>query len=264
MRQRICLSWMAVAVLAAPLWGGAYYKTVTTTDVQGGPGDSTVQAWVEGDKAKAEFVDSANPLTPAGSYLLTQDGARTILLVNPEDKTYAEWDLAAMMGMVGGVMKGMGPLLKFEVSQPQVEKLAEEDGGTLLGMPTRHYRYRTTYAMKVKVFGMGQETMVVSEEDIWSTDALADPGFGIWLRKTPPSFGNEQLDALVAAEMSKVSGLPLKRITVQTTTPKGRGKPTTTRTQMEVKELRRTDVPASTFQLPPGYRQVSLLPTMER
>lgn len=246
--------------LADPALGGVYYKAVTTVAGQPG-GDTTIEAWVEGDKAMVAFLDSENPLTPAGTYLLTQDGGRTVLLVNPEERTYARWDLEGMVGAVGGMMKGMGPLLKFEVSQPRVEKLADEDGGSLLGMPTRHYRYRTSYEMKVKVFGMGQQSSVVSEQEMWTTAELRDAGFGVWLRKTPPSFNNEQLDALVAAEMSKVQGLPLKQTTIQTMTP-ARGKPTTTRTEMVVKELKQMAVPAGTFQLPSGYSETQILPTM--
>jgi hypothetical protein len=262
MRKAIGFIVAALALVASPSAAGVYYKAVTAVEGQQGVGDTTVQAWIEGEKARIEFVESGNPLTPAGAYLLTQDGGRTILLVNPEQKTYAEWDLAAMAGVAGSVMKGMGPLLKFEVSQPRVEKLADEDGGSLLGLPVRHFRYRTSYTMKVKVFGMGQESSVVSEQDIWTTRQLEDVALGVWLLKEPPSFGNEQLDALVAAETSKIDGLPLKQTTVQTTTSK-RGQ-TTTRTHMEVKELRQGNPPAGSFQLPAGYRETQLLPTIER
>ena len=260
-RVLIGLAIVAAAVVAVPAEAGIYYKAVTDVDGQGDAGDVSVEGWVDGEKAKVEFLESGNPMTPAGGYLLSQDGGRTILLVNPEEKTYAVWDLAAMMGMMGGMMKSMGPLLKFEVSQPRVEKLADEDGGSLVGLTTRHYRYRTTYGMKVKVFGMGQESTVVSEQEIWATPQLQDLGLAVWLRKEPTKTGNEQLDKLIAAEMGKVAGFPLKSITVTTTTSQ-RGPATTTRSVMEVKELRRGDVPPGTFQLPAGYTEVQLLPAM--
>jgi hypothetical protein len=263
-KRTVCVALMilAAAVAAAPVRAGIYYKSVSRTEAQGAAAaDTTVQGWVDGEKAKIEFSASGNPMTPAGAYLLTQDGGRTVLLVNPEEKTYATWDLEAMLGVVGGVMKGMGPLLKFEVSQPRVEKLAEEDGGSLVGLPTRHYRYRTSYSMQVKVFGMGQENAVVTEQDIWATSQLQDAALGVWLRTGPPKTGNDQLDSLIAAEMGKVTGFPLKSITVSTSTGK-RGQKTTTRSVMEVKELRRADVPAATFQLPAGYTETQLLPTM--
>ncbi|HYN23266.1 MAG TPA: DUF4412 domain-containing protein, partial [Thermoanaerobaculia bacterium] len=177
-------------------------------------------------------------------------------------KTYAAWDLQAMMGMVGSVMQGMGPLLKVEVSDPKVEKLLDEEGGTVAGLPTRHYRYRTAYTMKIKVLGMGREESVVTEQDIWATDRLQDVALGVWLRSEPPRTGNEQLDKLVAAEMKKTAGFPLKTVTVSTSTPK-KGQPTTTRTTMEVTQLDTSaDVAAASFEIPAGYEETEILMPM--
>jgi len=54
-----------------------------------------------------------------------------------------------MLGTAGAVMNGMGAMVKMDFSTPKVEKLADEDGGTLLGLPTRHVRYRTSYTLTV-------------------------------------------------------------------------------------------------------------------
>lgn len=264
MRNRKPLILAVVFTLAAlPSFAGIHYKAVTKTqDASNQSSDVAVEGWVTGDKAKVEFKEAGNnPVAKKGAYLISKDGGRTIYFVDPAEKTYAEWDLQAMLGMVGSVMQGMGPLLKVEFSDPKVEKLAEEAGGTISGLPTTHYRYRTSYNMKIKVMGMGQDANVVTEQDVWSTDKLQDVGLGVWLRSDPPRTGNEQFDKLIASEVDKAKGFPLKTVTVSTTTQK-KGKQTVTRSTMEVTQLDTSaDVPASSFEIPAGYQETQLLPT---
>jgi hypothetical protein len=218
---------------------------------------------VAGEKARVEFKESANPVAKQGAYLITKDGGKTVFLVDPEEKTYAEWNLQAMLGLVGSVMQGMGPMLKIEFSNPKVEKLLDEDGGALLGLPTRHYRYRTSYNMKIKVLGMGNEASVVTDQDVWSTDRLQDIGLGVWLRSDPPRTGNEQFDKLLAAEMDKSHGFPLKTVTVSTSTQK-KGKQTVTRSTTEVTQLDTSaNVPATSFEIPAGYKETQIVPTAQ-
>ena len=266
MRQKSLILSFLFALAALPSFAGIHYKAVTKTeDATNQAGDIAVEGWVAGDKAKVEFEEANknNPMAKKGAYLITKDGGRTIYFVDPSEKTYAEWDLQAMMGMVGSVMQGMGPLLKVEFTDPKVEKLLEENGGTISGLPTTHYRYRTSYNMKIKVMGMGQEANVVTEQDVWATDKLQDVGLGIWLRNEPPRTGNANFDKLIAGEMERAKGFPLKTVTVSTTTQK-KGKQTVTRSTMEVTQLDTSaDVPASSFEIPAGYQETQLLPTAE-
>lgn len=250
------------ALATAPAWAGIHYKAVTDNqDSKAGSSKIEVEGWVSGNSARVEIKDSNNPVMGTGTYLLTKDGSKTIYLVNPEEKTYAKWDVQAMLGALGSVMKGMGPLLKMDVSEPKVEKLAEEDGGQLLGLPTRHYKYRTSYNMTFKVFGMGQTSNVLVEQDIWSTDQLNDLALGAWLRSEPPTMGNEGLDRLIKSEMGKMRGYPLKTVTVTTNTPQKKGEKTVTRSTMQVTQLDTSaTVPASRFEIPSGYQETQLLP----
>jgi hypothetical protein len=255
------LSLALAATLAVPALAGIHYQATTTTeDASGKSGKIQVEGWVSGDKAKVEFKDSNNPMAHAGTYLLTKDGGKTLYLVNPEEKTYAQWDLQAILGLAGSVLQSMGPLLKFEFSDPKVEKLLEEDGGNVAGQPTRHTRFRTSYSMKMKVFGLGNSADTVSEQDIWATTRLQDMGLGIWLRADPPHTGNEQFDKLIAAERDKVTGFPLKTVTTTTTTQK-KGKQSVTRQVMEVTQLQTQSVPDSSFEIPAGYEETQMLPT---
>jgi hypothetical protein len=263
MRQTI-LGLLGLVLLALPAWAGMHYTAVTSTeDQQGHSAKLKAEGWVSGDKAKVVFEQSDHPLMKPGSYLLTKDGAHVLYLVNPEDKTYAVWDVNAMLGALGGLMNGMGPILKLEFSDPKVEKLSEEDGGTLLGLPTRHYKFRTSYGMKMKIFGFGSSADTVVDQDVWASKRLADPGFGVWLRSEPPHTGNSQFDKLVSAEAAKLrlEGFPLKTTTVSTTTQKGKQR--VSRSTQEVTQLEARSIPDSTFEVPAGYKETQILPAAE-
>ncbi|HEX3528891.1 MAG TPA: DUF4412 domain-containing protein [Thermoanaerobaculia bacterium] len=253
----------ALALAAAPAFAGIHYKSVT--HMEGGPqgrtaGDTKVEGWAAGDKSRVEFRESASPLMKPGMYMITKDGGKTMYMVNPEDKTYFEWDLKGMLGTAGAVMNGMGAMVKMDFSTPKVEKLVDEDGGTLLGLPTRHVRYRTSYTLTVKVLGMGNSSDVVSDQDIWTTQKLSDLALGAWLRADPPHTGNEQLDKLIASGREKIQGIPLKMITVSTNTDKKKGKQTVTRMTMEVTEINTSaSVPPSSFEIPAGYKESEMM-----
>lgn len=268
MRQRSC-SILAFTILASllaavPAVAGIHYKSTTHMESSAGargPGDVQVEGWVSTDRARIEFHQSGNPITKEGTYLITKDGGKTIFLVNPEEKTYAVWDLKAMMGMVGGMMNGMGPLLHLDFTDPKVAKTLDEDGGTVVGLPTRHTHYRTSYTITIKVLGMGNTSDVVTEQDIWSTQRLSDVALGVWLRSEPPRTGNEQLDKLIASGMEKSQGFPLKMVTVTTSTQQKKGRQTTTRSTMEVTELDTSaKVADSSFEIPGGYKETQLMP----
>ena len=250
---------------AAPGFAGIHYKATTTVqDASSKSSKILVEGWVSGDNAKVAFLESGgNPVAQEGTYMVTKDGGRTLYLVNPEEKTYAKWDVQGMLGALGSIMNSMGPLLKMQFSDPKVEKLAEDDGGVIQGLPTRHYKYRTSYTMTVRVLGMGNTSDVVNEQDVWTTSKLADPGLGVWLRAEPPRTGNAEFDKLISAEAYQFKGFPVKMVTVSTSTPK-KGKPTTSRSTMEVTQIDASaTVPASAFEIPAGYQETQLLPTTQ-
>lgn len=260
-QPRIVALALLAALAAMPAFAGIHYKAVTKTqDERGKSNDMKVEGWVAGNNAKVEIQESWHPILHKGSFLLTKNGAQTIYLVDPEEKTYTEWDPQAMLGAAGAVLGSAGPLLKFEISDPKVEKLLEEAGPTIAGQPTRHYRYRTSYTMKMKVLGMGNEAAIVNEEDIWTTDRLQDAALSVWLRADSLRTGNEQMDKLIESGRGKVTGFPLKTVTVSTSTNKKNNKATTTRTTMEVTELdTQANVPATAFEIPAGYEKTEAM-----
>lgn len=247
-------------LITLPALGGVHYKTVTTVDQQKKQ-TTSAEAWVSGEKAKIVFNQSPSPITPAGNYLVTHDAGETLFLVDPKKETYSEWSMEAMFKSIGGLLEAAGPIVKLEFDSPDIDRLGEEPGEAMHGLETSHSRFRTNYRMSMKVVGMKRAWDISSEQDTWSTDELKDPALAVWLRGVPRSTGNEELDNLLEAEMSKVKGFPLKIVTANTMTNK-KGKSKTTITTMRVTELEQVDLPDSTFPLPAalGYEKVEMLP----
>ena len=216
MRNRFMVLLLGASLLAVAAQAGWEYTAVTKAEGGGRKAQmmgNSIKALVAGNQARGEFVESANPMMSAGSYLLMQDAGKTMYMVNPQEKTYSTWDLKAMMGMAGGAMS----MMNMQVKEPKVEKLLEEDGGKILGYPTTHYRFRTSYSMEMSFMGMNQSSSVVKEEDIWATTALKEAAFSFQGIGAEMKSGNEQLDRLIAAQKGKVTGFPLKMVHSQST-----------------------------------------------
>lgn len=259
MRKQVIVGSIVSLVLAGTSFGGYSFKSVTTST--GGRGadarNSAVQALVEGEHARVEFTEGSNPMMKKGDYVLTKDAGKTMLMVSPTDKTYATWDMEAMMGAAGDMMKAMGGMMKMEFSDPKIEKLTDEAGESILGYPTRHYKFRTTFTTTVSIMGRQNVSSTVKEEEIWATTAITDAGMGAWLRKSPPKTGNESIDKLIQAEMGKVQGFPLRHIMVNSSTDAS-GRTQTHTTTTEVTELKKTSVPDSTFVVPSDYTELKM------
>ncbi len=259
--RKSTILFLAMILAAGNVLAGYHFVAENRTEAAGQkPNLFTVEGWVEGDKARVVFKGSSMGAgVPEGSYIISTDGGKTMYLVNPEEKTYSAWDMEAMLQSAGAMMNAMGGVVKMEVRDKKVEAADPVPGGEIAGYPTTKYVFDTSYTMVMKVFGMGKSMHVESHEEIWTTDKLADPGFGAWLRKKPPKTGNADLDALIEAGMKDIDGVVLKQVTRSTSTdPKG--KSTTTVSTMEVTTIDETTVDDSMFQIPAGYTEKPLVP----
>lgn len=238
---------------AVPAQAGLYYEAETTVDK--GAGSSVVHAWVDGENARIEMIESDNPVVGKNTYLITRDAGKTLYLVDPKEETYSEFNLAAMMNLV----EGMSGLVNLEFSDPEVEKLDEKDGGEILGYSTRYYKYQTSYTFRMKIMGIKNSTFTETIQEMWTTDAVDAPALGVWLRKEGRTSGDSGLDDIIAAEMEKIQGFPLKTIAVSSSVSGKKGKTQTTKTTTEVTVLREESVDAAKFEIPSNYQRTELL-----
>jgi hypothetical protein len=260
MKKALSLAVVVIAVAASAASAGTYLSAVTTTDgVKAGSGlDATVRMWAEGDKARVEVAESRSAVLRPGLFLLTLDGGRTVFLVDPSEKTFAKWDGAAAPGATAAEASARRRVV-VTYSEPKVEKLAESDGGQVAGVPTTHLRFRITFSATTKEMGVQQTSTTLVEDDLWVAPRPADAALGIWLAKGPRKTGDEKLDALLAAQQPKFDGFPLKRVTVTTTTDDA-GRKSVVTTTTTVSELIVGEMPAGTFAMGTGYREIPPAP----
>lgn len=241
-----------VLLLLSSAFAGVRFEAVTRGD--SGLVDAHVRAVVSGSNIRVEYLEGS-AVADAGEYMLSHDGGKTLYWVEPATRTYSKFNTDAMMAAMGTMVQGVRALhVRFQA--PKVEKLLEEDGGLVAGMPTRHYRYRTTYTATAESLGMVKTSTNTVEEDIWCSSALTDPGLGAWLNKQPAKTGDAQFDSIIAAEMAKVQGFPLKRITVTRSVDPADKKEHVSHAEMEVLNLRQETVSDSEFKLPANYVEV--------
>jgi hypothetical protein len=257
MQKKTILGFVGALFTAATAHAGWEYTAVTkaTGGQHADMVNNQVHALIDGPKARFEFVESSNPVMAAGNYFITEDAGQTVYLVNPAEKTYSAWKMDAMLGLAGGVM-GM---MNMKVTDQKIEKLLEEDGGRLLGQPTTHYKFRTAYTMEMNLMGRRQTTSTVSEEDLWTTTALTDAAATFAPLRRNMKTGNAELDKLIAEQLSKARGFPLKIIS--TRNAKGtRGQPQASQVIMEVTALKPASPAASQFKPPADYTAHDMAP----
>ncbi len=238
-----------------------YYEATTRTEGEsaGRGATANVRGWVDGSRAKVEYLDAdSSGLFRAGSYLLTTDGGATLYLVNPAERAVSELELDAMFGMMGSVMNAMGGLVNMQFGDFVNERVEQRPGENILGYPTTFHHFNTGYTATMSVLGMRNESRSETRQQVWCADGLQADGFGIWLRPDRFRTGNTELDQLIAQEYGALDCVPL-RMRSESTTSDRRGRPSTTTTVMEVTVLREESAPVSTFELPADYEHVSLL-----
>jgi Domain of unknown function (DUF4412) len=238
-------------LIALPSSAGITF-TAKTISTEGG--DVTVRALVSGSRAKVTFLQSGSNIAATGDYMLSLDQGTTLYLISPGTRTYTRYDTRTMMSGMGQMVQGLRGTMKVTFESPNVEKVLEEDGGLIAGQPTRHYRYRTSYVVSIHAVGDKKATTEI-EEDIWTTTSLSDPALAIWLKKDPAPTGDPQLDAMIKAEMDKVQGFPLRRITI-THMHDVNGAEHNSRVEMQVTTIKRTPIAASEFVIPKTYKRV--------
>ena len=181
-----------------------YFQTART-DGDDKSSDFNARAYLDGQRSRIEFI-SGNTYPP-GTYMISTDGARRLLFVDPTQKLYTEVNTLGIASAIGTSNIVINNL------QSQVTKL--DDGKVVAGVPTDHYRLTMSYDITVTFRNMPLKQSVRTVIDKWTTvrfGDVADSAFG-----NPVQTGNAKVDELINAETTKIKGFPLRQ-TVQVTT----------------------------------------------
>lgn len=242
-------------------------------------GRQLAQVWIEGARTKVVFEESDDPLMPAGTYLLAP-GPDVVYLVNPARRTIARLGMAEMEPLgekdqeaAERAPEAGGP--KLEVVGLRLEQKLDEPGPSLLGFPTRHYRYELSYVERQRLRGMSAtfNFSVQERHEFWATAALKEAPAARILRahRIADAWGEARREVEEAEARLYAQGFILKHLIERDTTSSivgdagimrmmpGMSDTTTERITREVLGLRQAKLDESVFELPGDYAETEFL-----
>ncbi|HEX9162873.1 MAG TPA: hypothetical protein VF980_14295 [Thermoanaerobaculia bacterium] len=213
--------------------------------------DLNARAVLDGPRSRVEFI-SGNTYPP-GTYMISTDGARRLLFVDPTQKLYTEVNTLGIASAIGTSNIAISNL------KSSVTRLA--DSQVIAGIPADHYRLTMTYDITIVFRNMPLKQSVRTNIDQWTTVRFGDVGDAAFASGIQT--GNPKVDEVITAETTKIKGFPLRQV-VQVTTINNTGQATGTKlvvpaTRTKTREMTVTSVAEmkaddAMFAVPAGYQ----------
>ncbi len=267
---------LAAKPLSAPVSGGTTYEWVMRSQSsRTGDKESVMmrgRGTFAGNDGKLEILEASaqstggqsNMFGGKGSYFLVLDGGKKMMMVDPTNKQYMEWDMASMMAGMSKMVNAVGGMVKMEMSDVKIDAHNMGPGETIQGYQTVHYQMVQNYTMSVKVFGHESKSRNESTTDYYFAPALkglANPfvSNSQAYAQSFDMFNNPDYKTQMSAAMSKIgsAGVPLKSVVKSVRTDE-KGKQETSIVTTEMVNFKNGDIPSSTFAIPAGYTQVQM------
>jgi hypothetical protein len=187
--------------------------------------------------------------------VISTDGARRLLFVDPTQKSYTEVNTVGIANAIG--------TSSITITNLQSNVVKLDDSEVIAGMPADHYRLTITYDITVNFRTLPLKESVRTTIDKWTTVRFGDEGDSAFANSAQT--GNAKVDEVIAAETTKIRGFPLKQ-TVQTVTINQSGASAgsklrlpSSRTQtheMTVTSIAEVHPDDKMFRIPADYRKV--------
>jgi hypothetical protein len=210
-----------------------------------------------------ETMSPAGTFGSAGSYFLVREGGKKMLMVDPTNKQYMEWDMANMLAGMSKMVNAVGGLMKFEMSDIKIDSHNLGAGETLQGYPTVHYQMTENYTMNIKIFGRGSKTHTETTADYYFAPrlkGLSNPFMSNSraMAQSFDMFNNPDYKTQMAAAMAKIDfGVPVKMV-MHTVSTDDKGKQQTSIVTSEMVNFKNIDIPRSTFAIPDDYKLIEM------
>lgn len=182
--------------------------------------DLTARATIDGNRSRVDFLSGT--MYPPGTYVVSTDRLRRLFFVDPDNKWFTEVN-------TGGIASALGASnIRIENLKTEVVRL--DDRPRIAGIETEHQRLSVSYDITVSMRGIPLKQRVRTDIDSWTTMQFAHlqhDAFSTGLRT-----GNAEIDRLLEAESTKITGFPLRQIV-------------TVRTNFEAKNRSKIELPTS-------------------
>jgi hypothetical protein len=222
------------------------------------PNDMTGRAVIDGDRYRVEFLSGT--AFPPGSYMITTNGSKHQIWVDPTKKSYVEVNAASVANALGAS--------RITITNKKIDVTPMPDHPVFAGLPTDHYRMVMSYDIAVPFGQILLKQSVTAVIDKWTTMAYAGAADG-FLADGGIHTGNPDIDDLVAAENTKIKGFPLRQtieVTTMNASPRAAGsqiplKQVHTQTKdMTITAIEsKAEVAATLFQIPAGFHKADAL-----
>ena len=248
---------VALVFVAHAALAGIKYEFVQTSRSDSDsnpPTDLTARAVIDGERSRVDFI-SGNAYPP-GTYVISTDGLKKMLFVDPTQKLYTEVNSQSIAAAIGTSN------ITIENFVPTVTKLP--DTIVVAGLTGEHYRLTMTYDITVKFGALPLRQRIRTEIDKWTTVQFGDAADAV--TSALVTTGNAKIDEIILAESTKIKGFPLKqtvKITKLNQMTKASGPSElklpnvrTSSREMTVTSITQSPIAdASIFKVPAGYRK---------
>ena len=260
---------------AQPVADGMSYEFVMKTTSKQTGGKETVtlrgRGVYAGDDAKIEMLEASSSaggqeaFGGKGTYFIVRNGGQEMLLVNPKEKSYMQWDMAKMFAGMGQVMNAVGGMVKMQMSDIRIDAQDMGSGPSIQGYATRHVRMVQNYTMSASILGRTSKTRSESTTDYYfaSTLRVANPFItnsqAMAMMSQFDVFNNPDYKNQMAAANAKLpkTGVPVRTVTTVVSTDE-KGKAETSTSIMEMINFKAGNIPASEFAIPSGYSKIEM------
>lgn len=261
---------LLAAAMPGTIGGTSYEFTVRSQNTQSGNRESVImkgRGMFAGDNARLEILDASGSgggdmFGSRGSYFLLLDGGKKMLLVDPAQKSYMEWDMESMLAGMNKMMGALGGLVRMEMSDVKIEAQGMGSGGVVNGYSTQHVRLIQNYTMNAKVMGRSSTSRVETTTDYYFAPelrALVNPfvqNSGAFTAMGN-MFNDPEYKRQMEVAQAKLTGVPVKTVARSVTTQPD-GKQETSIVTTEMTGFQNTDIAAATFAVPSGFQVVEM------
>lgn len=247
MRTLIFVVSMLVATSA---FAGLSYDFSSTTS--NGRNELAGRVIVDKSNLRIDFQKGDNLLFRDNTIVVSRDGGKTLLLIDPAKKTYSELNIEQFFSALGGIADSGSGLFDVSVRNQKVNVRPVGSGGVIEGHRTRKYLIDSSFDMKLKLLGEVTEMNVKTSSETWTTDRFSKD-YVTFLQIKPYRSGISELDKFLEAQTKGLEGFPLKQIVKSSTTTDGHTETVTT--TILIKNIKDVSASPKVFEVPRGYKK---------